>query len=108
MTMKQLGFPENFADSTDVHWHWIDKGVYCQTPGVYLSSANGLRRDWRDRQHRRQVQPRGGHAVRTEALHFRVRREQAASRPAERHQAGKNIAAPLNAKRLNQKNTVCG
>ena len=42
MTMEQLGFPENFADSTDVHWHWIDKGVYCQTPDVYLSSANGL------------------------------------------------------------------
>ena len=40
--MKQLGFPENFADSTDAHWHWIDKGVYCQTPDVYLSSANGL------------------------------------------------------------------
>ena len=37
MTMKQLGFPENFADSTDVHWHWISKGVYCQTPDVYLS-----------------------------------------------------------------------
>ena len=89
MTMKQLGFPENFADSTDVHWHWIDKGVYCQTPDVYLSSANGSERDRRDRQHRRQVQPRGGHAVRTEALHFRVRREQAASRPAERHRAGK-------------------
>lgn len=55
MTMKQLGFPENFADSTDVHWHWIDKGVYCQTPDVYLSSANGLSETGRDRQHRRQV-----------------------------------------------------
>ena len=46
-------------------------------------------RNRRDRQHRRQVQPRGGYAVRTEALHFRVRREQAASRPAERHRTGK-------------------
>ena len=42
MTMKELGFPENFAESTECHWHWIDKGVYCQTPDIYLSSANGL------------------------------------------------------------------
>lgn len=65
-------------------------------------------RDWRDRQHRRQVQPRGGHAVRTEALHFRVRREQAASRPAERHRAGKKYCRSAQCQAAEPENAVCG
>ncbi len=42
MSFKEMGFPEAFADSTEVHWHWITKGEFFQTPDIYLSSANGL------------------------------------------------------------------
>ena len=42
MTFKEMGFPEAFADSTEVHWHWITKGEYYQTPDIYLTSANAL------------------------------------------------------------------
>lgn len=42
MTFKEMGFPKAFADSTEVHWHWVTKGEYYQTPDIYLSSANGL------------------------------------------------------------------
>lgn len=42
MTFKEMGFPEAFADSTEVHWHWVTKGEYYQTPDIYLTSANAL------------------------------------------------------------------
>ena len=42
MTFQEMGFPEAFADSTEVHWHWITKGEYYQTPDIYLTSANAL------------------------------------------------------------------
>ena len=42
MTLKELGFPEAFANSTAVHWHWVRPGEYFQTPDIYLSSANAL------------------------------------------------------------------
>lgn len=106
MTMKQLGFPENFADSTDVHWHWIDKGVYCQTPDVYLSSANGLSETG-------EIVNIDGKCNRVAATLFGPKRcifvcgvnklrpdlQSAIER-------ARNIAAPLNAKRLNKK-TPC-
>lgn len=53
MTMKQLGFPENFADSTDVHWHWIDQGRVLPDAGRLPVFSERTERDWRDRQHRR-------------------------------------------------------
>lgn len=106
MTMKQLGFPENFADSTDAHWHWIDKGVYCQTPDVYLSSANGLSETG-------EIVNIDGKCNRVAATLFGPKRcifvcgvnklrpdlQSAIER-------ARNIAAPLNAKRLNKK-TPC-
>ena len=106
MPMKQLGFPENFADSTDVHWHWIDKGVYCQTPDVYLSSANGLSETGEivnidgkcNRVAATQIGPKrciivcGVNKLRPD-LQSAIER-------------ARNIAAPLNAKRLNKK-TPC-
>ena len=42
MTFQEMGFPEAFADSTEVHWHWVTKGEYYQTPDIYLTSANAL------------------------------------------------------------------
>lgn len=42
ITLKQLGFPEAFAQSTAVHWHWVKKDEFFQTPDIYLSSANAL------------------------------------------------------------------
>ena len=101
-----LGFPENFADSTDVHWHWIDKGVYCQTPDVYLSSANGLSETG-------EIVNIDGKCNRVAATLFGPKRcifvcgvnklrpdlQSAIER-------ARNIAAPLNAKRLNRK-TPC-
>lgn len=42
MTLKELGFPEAFAETTEVHWHWVQPGAYFQSPDVYLSSANAL------------------------------------------------------------------
>lgn len=42
MTFKEMGFPKAFADSTEVHWHWVTKGEYYQTPDIYLTSANAL------------------------------------------------------------------
>lgn len=42
MTFKEMGFPEAFANSTEVHWHWVTKGEYYQTPDIYLTSANAL------------------------------------------------------------------
>ena len=45
MTFKEMGFPEAFADSTEVHWHWVSEGEYFQTPDVYLTSANALSED---------------------------------------------------------------
>ena len=106
MTMKQLGFPENFADSTDAHWHWIDKGVYCQTPDIYLSSANGLSETG-------EIVNIDGKCNRVAATLFGPKRcifvcgvnklrpdlQSAIER-------ARNIAAPLNAKRLNKK-TPC-
>ena len=106
MTMKQLGFPENFADSTECHWHWIDKGVYCQTPDIYLSSANGLSETG-------EIVNIDGKCNRVAATLFGPKRcifvcgvnklrpdlQSAIER-------ARNIAAPLNAKRLNRK-TPC-
>ena len=43
MTFQEMGFPEAFADSTEVHWHWVTKGEYYQTPDIYLTSANAQR-----------------------------------------------------------------
>ncbi len=42
MTLKELGFPEAFDDSTEAHWHWTTPGEYFQTPDIYLTSANAL------------------------------------------------------------------
>ncbi|MGI6180628.1 MAG: HAD-IA family hydrolase [Agathobaculum sp.] len=42
ITLKELGFPEAFDSSTEVHWHWIDPDDCFQTPDIYLTSANGL------------------------------------------------------------------
>ena len=42
MTLKELGFPEAFAGNTAVHWHWLKPGEFFQTPDIYLCSANGL------------------------------------------------------------------
>ena len=42
MTLKELGFPDAFSGNTAVHWHWVKKGEYFQTPDIYLTSANGL------------------------------------------------------------------
>ncbi|MGO5030073.1 HAD-IA family hydrolase [Candidatus Agathobaculum pullicola] len=42
MTLKELGFPEAFSNSTAVHWHWVRAGEFFQTPDIYLSSANAL------------------------------------------------------------------
>ena len=94
MTMKQLGFPENFA------------GVYCQTPDVYLSSANGLSETG-------EIVNIDGKCNRVAATLFGPKRcifvcgvnklrpdlQSAIER-------ARNIAAPLNAKRLNRK-TPC-
>lgn len=41
-TFQELGFPDKFAKSTAVHWHWIKAGEFFQTPDIYLCSANGL------------------------------------------------------------------
>lgn len=106
MTMKELGFPENFADSTECHWHWIDKGVYCQTPDIYLSSANALSETG-------EIVNIDGKCNRVAATLFGPKRcifvcgvnklrpdlQSAIER-------ARNIAAPLNAKRLNKK-TPC-
>ena len=106
MTMKELGFPENFADSTECHWHWIDKGVYCQTPDIYISSANALSETG-------EIVNIDGKCNRAAATLFGPKRcifvcgvnklrpdlQSAIER-------ARNIAAPLNAKRLNKK-TPC-
>ena len=42
VTLKEMGFPEKFAGSTAVHWHWVRQGEFFQTPDIYLSSANAL------------------------------------------------------------------
>ena len=42
MTLKEMGFPKQFSRSTAVHWHWVEKGTYFQTPDIYLTSANAL------------------------------------------------------------------
>ena len=77
MTLKALGFPEAFQYGTSVHWHWVRKGEYFQKPDIYLSSANALSEDRRDRQYRRHGQPRFRHAVRPQAVHLCVQRQQA-------------------------------
>ena len=42
MTLKELGFPEAFANSTAVHSHSITPGEYVQDPDIYVCSANAL------------------------------------------------------------------
>lgn len=42
ITLQQLGLPDAFDSSTDVHWHWVTPGEFFQTPDIYLSSANAL------------------------------------------------------------------
>lgn len=42
MTLRDLGFPDNFKLDTNVHWHWITPGEYFQNPDIYLASANAL------------------------------------------------------------------
>ncbi len=42
VTLKELGFPEKFDSSTEVHWHWVNREEYFQTPDIYLTSANAL------------------------------------------------------------------
>lgn len=42
VTLKEMGFPEAFDSSTEVHWHWIDPSECFQTPDIYLTSANAL------------------------------------------------------------------
>ncbi len=106
MTMKELGFPENFADNTECHWHWINKGVYCQTPDIYISSANALSETG-------EIVNIDGKCNRVAATLYGPKRcifvcgvnklrpdlQSAIER-------ARNIAAPLNAKRLNKK-TPC-
>ena len=42
MTLQTMGFPDAFTANTEVHWHWLNKGDYMQTPDIYLTSANAL------------------------------------------------------------------
>lgn len=42
VTLQTMGFPNAFTADTEVHWHWINKGDYMQTPDIYLASANAL------------------------------------------------------------------
>ncbi|MDO4270463.1 MAG: HAD-IA family hydrolase [Eubacteriales bacterium] len=42
VTLRDMGFPEAFSNSTAAHWHWTTPGDYKQDPDVYLCSANAL------------------------------------------------------------------
>ncbi len=106
MTLKEMGFPESFDGSTEVHWHWVNKGEYFQTPDIYLTSANALSETG-------EIVNIDGNCNRVSGTLFgakscifvcgtnklRPTLEAAISR-------ARNIAAPLNAKRLN-KATPC-
>lgn len=100
MTFQEMGFPEAFADSTEVHWHWVTKGEYYQTPDIYLTSANALSESGEARQYRRHLQPRGRDAVRPEAVYVRVRHQQAVSGSRECGRAGAQCRRAKNAQRL--------
>ncbi len=106
MTMKELGFPENFADSTECHWHWIDKGVYCQTPDIYLSSTNAMSETG-------EIVNIDGKCNRVAATLFGPKRcifvcgvNKLRPNLQSAVERARNIAAPLNAKRLNRR-TPC-
>ena len=106
MTLKALGFPEAFQYGTSVHWHWVRKGEYFQKPDIYLSSANALSETG-------EIVNIDGTGNRVSATLFGPKRcifvcgvnklcpdlESAVER-------ARNIAAPLNAKRLGVK-TPC-
>ena len=106
MTLKELGFPERFSGSTDAHWHWVNKGAYFQTPDIYLSSANAVSETG-------EIVNIDGKCNRVSATLFGPKRcifvcgvnklcpdlQSAVER-------ARNIAAPLNAKRLERK-TPC-
>ncbi len=106
MTMKELGFPESFAENTQAHWHWIEKGVYCQTPEVYLSSANALSETG-------EIVNIDGKCNRVAATLFGPKRcifvcgvNKLRPDLTSAIERARNIAAPLNAKRLDRK-TPC-
>lgn len=42
VTLRDMGFPNAFANSTAAHWHWVTPGDYKQDADIYLSSANAL------------------------------------------------------------------
>ena len=106
ITLKELGFPEAFSNSTAVHWHWVRKGEFFQKPDIYLSSANALSETG-------EIVNIDGTGNRVSATLFGPKRcifvcgvnklcpdlESAVER-------ARNIAAPLNAKRLGVK-TPC-
>ena len=103
MTLKELGFPEAFAGNTAVHWHWLKPGEFFQTPDIYLCSANGLSENG-------EIVNIDGTCNRVAGTLFGPKRcifvcginklcpdlESAIDR-------AKNVAAPLNAKRLSGK-----
>lgn len=42
MTLQQLGVEQALDGVREFHWHWTTPGQFCQTPQVYLTSANAL------------------------------------------------------------------
>ena len=106
MTLKELGFPEAFQYGTSVHWHWVRKGEYFQKPDIYLSSANALSESG-------EIVNIDGTGNRVSATLFGPKRcifvcgvNKLCPDLASAVERVRNVAAPLNAKRLGVK-TPC-
>ena len=106
MTLQQLGFPKAFSNSTAVHWHWVKSGEFFQTPDIYLSSANALSESG-------EVVNIDGACNRVSGTLFGPKRcifvcgiNKLCPDLASAIDRARNVAAPMNAKRL-EKKTPC-
>ena len=106
MTLQALGFPDAFRYGTAVHWHWVRKGEYFQKPDIYLSSANALSETG-------EIVNIDGTGNRVSATLFGPKQcifvcgvNKLCPDLASAVERARNVAAPLNAKRLGAK-TPC-
>lgn len=114
MTLQQMGLYESLSEHNEVHWHWQPKAG--ETPpqalaealdtDVYLTSANGLSENGEivniDGTGNRLASTLFGH----EKVYFVVGTNKIAEDLQRTIDRVRNVAAPLNAKRL-ERNTPC-
>ena len=110
ITLEQIGLYDALKQNNEVHWHWngadkVERDL-ARTSKVYISSVNGISMDGQivniDGTGNRVSSIQYGHDLVVFVLGIN-KIEENVDKAIER---AKNIAAPLNAKRLN-KNTPC-